>query len=148
MSLKEEIQSDLKTAMREGDTNKRDTLRMILAAIQQEEVDRQIELDDSGVQVVVNKQAKQRRESIHDAEKAGRVELAAQEQMEFEIISTYMPQMMTVADIRGLAADTIAETGASGMQDMGLVMAQLMPKVKGQADGRLVSDTVRELLQG
>ena len=148
MSVKEEIQSDIKTAMREGDTSKRDTLRMVLAAIQQEEIDRRIVLDDSGVQDVIRKQAKQRRESIDDAEKADRAELAAQEQMELEIISSYMPQMMTDSEIRSLAAETITNIGATSMDDMGKVMGQLMPQVKGQADGRLVSDTVRELLQG
>ena len=147
-SVKEEIQSDIKTAMREGDTSKRDTLRMVLAAIQQEEIDRRIVLDDSGVQDVIRKQAKQRRESINDAEKADRAELAAQEQMELEIISSYMPQMMTESEIRSLATETITNIGATSMEDMGKVMGQLMPQVKGRADGRLVSDTVRELLQG
>ncbi len=148
MSLKEVIQSDLKTAMREGDTGRRDTLRLILAAIQQEEVDRQIVLDDSGVQDVIRKQAKQRRESIDDATKADRVELAAQEQMELDIISTYMPQMMTESEIRVVAAETIADVEATGMEDMGRVMGQLMPKIKGQADGRLVNEIVREILRG
>jgi uncharacterized protein YqeY len=147
MSLKEEIQSDLTTAMREGDTNKRDTLRMVLAAIQQEEIDRQITLDDAGIQDVIRKQAKQRRESIDDAKRADRIDLATQERLELDIISSYMPQMMTESEIRAMAADTISDIGATSMEDMGKVMGQLMPKVKGQADGRLVSETVRDLLQ-
>lgn len=148
MSLKEEIQSDLKTAMREGDVERRDTLRMLLAAIKQVEIDDQVNLDDSGVQMVISKQAKQRRESIEDAKKANRMELMAKEQNELEIISAYMPKMMSESEIRSVAAETIAEVGAAGMEDMGKVMGQLMPKVKGQADGRQVSEIVREILQG
>ncbi len=93
------------------------------------------------------KQAKQRRESIIDAEKAKRSDLMAQEQAELDIIESYLPQQMTEKEVRAAAIDVIAETGASGLQDMGLVMQQLMPALKGQADGRLVSQIVRELLQ-
>ena len=148
MDLKQQLRDDVATAMRAGDAERRDTLRLLLAAIQQEEIDRQVELDDSGVEVVLAKQAKQRRESIEDAEKAGRFDLVAQEEAELAIIEPYLPQLMTEDEIRPVAADVISELGASGVQDTGRVMGRLMPELKGQADGRLVSQVVRELLQG
>jgi uncharacterized protein YqeY len=134
-------------AMREGDNEKRDTLRLLLAAIKQEEVDGQQELDDSGVQVVLTKQAKQRRESIADYERAGREELADREKAELLIIKSYLPTMMTREEIRQAAKQTISDLGASGPKDMGKVMGNLMPKLKGKADGALVSEVVREMLQ-
>jgi uncharacterized protein YqeY len=147
MSLKEKLQADVKTAMREGDATKRDTLRMLLAAVKQVEKDDQIELDDAAVEKVVAKQAKQRKESIADAERAGRTDLVAQEQAELAIIEGYLPQMLGEDEIKAVAVQVIDEQGASGMQDMGRVMGQLMPRLQGQADGKLTSQIVRELLQ-
>jgi uncharacterized protein YqeY len=148
MDLKQQLRDDVATAMREGDAERRDTLRLVLAAVQQEEIDRQVVLDNSGVETVLAKQAKQRRESIEDAEKAGRFDLVAQEEAELAIIEPYLPQLMTEDEIRAVAADVISELGASGVQDTGRVMGRLMPELKGRADGRLVSQVVRELLQG
>ena len=147
MSLKEQLRDDVSVAMRSGDVERRDTLRLLLAAIKQEEVDRQTQLDDSGVEAVLARQAKQRRETINDAEKAGRGDLAAKEAAELAIIEAYLPDMMTRDEIRIAAETVISETGAAGMQDMGKVMGQLMPQLQGSADGRLVSEVVRELLQ-
>jgi hypothetical protein len=147
MNLKETLRADMETAMREGDTVKRDTLRMILAAIKQDEVDQQTVLDDDECQKVLVKQAKQRKESIADAKKAGRDDLVREEQAELAIIEAYLPQMMSRAEIEAQAADVIRELGASGMQDMGRVMGQLMPRLQGRADGKLTSQVVRELLQ-
>lgn len=147
MNLKETLQADVKTAMREGDTTKRDTLRMMLAAIKQVEVDERTVLDDEGCMKVLAKQAKQRKESISDAEKAGRDDLIKQEQAELTIIESYLPQMMSHAEIEAVAAEVIKEQGASGMKDMGRVMGTLMPRLQGQADGKLTSQVVRELLQ-
>jgi uncharacterized protein YqeY len=148
MSLKDRLRNDVADAMRAGDTSRRDVLRMMLAAVKQEEVDEQTELDDDGVQLVLIKQAKQRRESIADAEKANRPDLAAQEEAELLIINDYLPGQLTEDEVRAAASDVIAEMGASEMQDMGRVMGQLMPKLKGRADGRMVSQVARELLQG
>jgi uncharacterized protein YqeY len=120
---------------------------LLLAAIKQAEVDGQMELDDAGVQAVLTKQAKQRRESIADYERAGREALADQEKAELLIIESYLPTMMTREEIADAAKQTISEVGATGPQDMGKVMGQLMPKVGGKADGSLVSEVVRELLQ-
>jgi len=147
MDLKERLQADVRTAMREGDAMKRDTLRMVLAAIQQEEVDKQIVLDEEACQMVVAKQAKQRKESIADAQKADRDDLVKQEEAELAIIEAYLPQMMSRAEIEPVAAAVVEELDASGMQDMGRVMNQLMPRLQGQADGKLVSQIVREMLQ-
>ncbi|MCA9974905.1 MAG: GatB/YqeY domain-containing protein [Anaerolineales bacterium] len=147
MSLKTQLTDDMKTAMRNGDTEKRNTLRMILAAIKQVEVDGRIVLDDDGVMNVLNKQAKQRRESIADYEKAGRAEMAAEEQAELAIIESYLPKLMSRDEIRTLASGIVAELGVSDAKGMGQVMGRLMPLVKDKADGRLVNEVVRELLQ-
>ncbi|MCA9930286.1 MAG: GatB/YqeY domain-containing protein [Anaerolineales bacterium] len=146
MSLKEQLRADMADAMRSGDTEKRDVLRMLVAAVKQTEIDDRLELDDKGVQVVLTKQAKQRRESISDYEKAGRDELAAQEKMELAVIESYLPKMMERDEIEKIASAIIAELGVSDAKGMGQVMGKLMPQVKGKADGRLVNEVVRELL--
>jgi hypothetical protein len=148
MDFKQQLQNDMATAMREGDTTKRDTLRMLIAAIKQEEVDRLVELDDAGAEAVLTKQAKQRRESIDDAKKAGRLDLVAEEEAELAIIESYLPQQMTEDEIRVVATKVIKEMNASGSQDMGRVMGRLMPELGSRADGRIVSQVVRELLNG
>lgn len=148
MTLKAELKEDVKNAMRAGDDQKRNTLRMLLAAIKQVEVDEQTALDDTGVQQVLMKQAKQRRESIADYEQAGREELAAKEREELALIKEYLPQMLGRDEIRAEAEAVIAETGVSDMSGMGQIMGRLMPKLKGRADGRVVNEVVRELLQG
>jgi uncharacterized protein YqeY len=120
---------------------------MLLAAVQQVEIDDRVELDNDGVIAVISKQAKQRRESIKDAETAGRPDLVEEEQMELAICESYLPQMMTAEEITPIAQQVISDTGATGMQDTGRVMGQLMPQLKGRADGGLVSGIVRSLLQ-
>ncbi|HID53556.1 MAG TPA: GatB/YqeY domain-containing protein [Anaerolineae bacterium] len=146
MTLKEQLNEDVKEAMRSGDKEKRDTLRLLQAAIKQEEIDGQTTLDDAGVQAVLTRQAKQRRESIADYEKAGRSELAEEERRQLVIIESYLPQMMSREEIESLAAQAIAEVNASDVKDMGKVMGRLMPQLKGKADGRLVNEVVRGLL--
>ena len=147
MSMKETLQQDRIAAMRAGDTAKRNAVGLLLAAIKQEEVDNQMTLDDEGVMEVLQRQAKQRRESIADYEKAGRPEMAATEEAELTIIESYLPQQMSREQITAVAAEIIAELGVTDARGMGQVMGRLMPKVKGQADGRLVNEVVRELLQ-
>ncbi len=147
MALKEQLQLDMADAMRAGDKEKRDTLRLLLAAVKQVEVDGRKTLDDDGVHAVLNKQAKQRRESITDYERAGRDDIAEDEKTELAIIESYLPKMMSRAEIETLASKTISELEASGPRDTGPVMGSLMPQVKGKADGRLVSEVVRDLLQ-
>jgi uncharacterized protein len=146
MDLKEKLRFDMAEAMKSADSATRDVVRMLLAAIKQTEVDQKAVLDDSGVASVLSKQAKQRRESIADYEKAGRDALAAQEQAELLIIERYLPQLLGREEIEALAARIIAELGVTDNKGTGQVMAALMPLVKGRADGRLVNDVVRHLL--
>ena len=147
MSIKEQLRDDMKAAMQAGETDKRDALRLLLAAIKQEEIDNQTTLDDAGVQAVLTKQAKQRRESIADYQKAGRPEMAAQEENELALIEQYLPQMMSREEVRAIASKTITEMGAADIKEMGRVMGKLMPELKGKADGRIVNEVVRDILQ-
>jgi uncharacterized protein YqeY len=148
MSLKEQLRIDTADAMRVGDKEKRDTLRLLLAAIKQVEIDEQKDdLTDAEVLAVLNKQAKQRRESIADYEAARREDLVYEEKAQLDLIETYLPAQMDREEITELAEKVIAEVGAAGPQDTGKVMGRLMPQVKGKADGRLVNEVVRELLQ-
>lgn len=147
MSLKQQLQDDLKEAMRGGEAARRDVLRLVLAAIKQAEVDGQKALDDAGVQDVLTKQAKQRRESMADYEKAGRADLVAGEQAELAVIDAYLPQMMSEAEVRAAAVALIAELGVTDAKGAGQVMGRLMAQLKGKADGRLVNQVVRDLLK-
>ncbi|MCA9947925.1 MAG: GatB/YqeY domain-containing protein, partial [Anaerolineales bacterium] len=113
MSLKETVQQDRIAAMKSGDTAKRNTLALLLAAIKQEEIDSQTTLDDAGVQALLTKQAKQRRESIADYEKAGNPEMAASEEAELAIIEAYLPQQMGRDEVAAIAAEIIAELGVT-----------------------------------
>ncbi len=153
MGIREEISADLKTAMKNKDANTRDTLRLLNAAIKQLEVDGGKALDEAGLEAVLMKQAKQRRESITEYEKAGRNDLADPEKVELAVIEKYLPQMLSRDDIEAVAKEVIAETGADdpetgGPKMMGAVMGKLLPKLKamGPADGKLVSQIVRDLL--
>ena len=148
MGIKEEITADMKQAMRDKDNATRDTLRLLLAAFKQAEVDGRKELDENASQALVMKQAKQRRESIDEYEKAGRTDLADPEKAELAVIEKYLPQMMSRDEIEALAREVIAEVGADNPKMMGAVMGKLMGKIKaaGQADGKLVNQVVRELL--
>lgn len=146
MSLKEKLQNDMKSAMREGQTERRDVLRLLLAAIKQTEVDSGKILDDKGVEDLLMKQMKQRRESINDYEKAGRPEQAAQEKAEVAVIEEYLPKMMSREEIEVLVAAAITQLHITSAKEMGRLMGHLMPQVKGKADGRLVNEVVKELM--
>lgn len=147
MSLKTQLETDLKNAMREGDKPKRDALRMLLAAIKQEEVDSRTNLDDEGVTTILSRQMKQRRESIVDYEKAGQPEQVAKEQYEMALIEGYLPQMMSQEEIEPIVAQIIADLGVTDVKGMGQVMGKAMAELQGKADGRLVSQVVRQQLQ-
>lgn len=147
MDLRERLHADLTTAMRGGDAQWRDVLRMVLAAIQQTEVDSRKTLDEDGLQDVLRKQLKLRQESIADFEKAGRPKEVERELAESAIIEAYLPKMMTRLEIEQLAKGVIEELGVTDAKSMGQVMSRLMPHVKGRADGRVVNDVVRGLLQ-
>ncbi len=147
MHLKEQLNQDLKTAMKAGDVQRREALRLLLAALKQVEVDQQKELSSEDAQAVLIKEAKKRRESIEEMTRAGRDELARQEQFELDLIEAYLPKQLSRADVEILAREAIAEVGATSAKDTGAVMKALMPRVKGQADGKLVNEVVRDLLK-
>jgi uncharacterized protein YqeY len=136
----------MKTAMRAKDSARLSTVRLLLAAIKQREVDERIELDDAQVLSVIEKMIKQRRESIAQYEKAARKDLADVEKAEIEVLSGYMPAQMSDADIQKEIQSTISETGASGVKDMGKVMAALKSKLAGKADMGKVSGLVKAKL--
>ena len=147
MSLKTQLETDLKNAMREGDRPRRDALRMLLAAVKQEEVDSRSSLEDEGVIAVLSRQMKQRRESIADYERAGQPDQVEKERYEMNLIENYLPRMMSQEEIEPIVAQVIADLGVSDMKSMGQVMGQVMAGLQGRADGRLVSQIVRQQLQ-
>ncbi|GIL11568.1 MAG: GatB/YqeY domain-containing protein [Chloroflexi bacterium] len=143
---KARLQAALKEAMASKDNARRDALRLVMSAIKQVEVDERKELSAEEIYTILQKEAKKRRESIDEMEKAGRTALAEQEKFELGILETFLPRQLGREEVAALARDAIAQTGAASAKDMGKVMAALMPKVKGLADGKLVNDVVRELL--
>ena len=146
MSLKDRIQQDVKDAMRAKDKPRLAAIRLITAAIKQREVDERIELDDAQVTTVLDKMAKQRRESIGQFEKAGRDDLIAQEVMELEIIQSYLPEQLGEDEINALIDSAMQATGATSIKDMGKVMGQLKPKLQGRADMSAVSALIKARL--
>lgn len=146
MSLKNQIQEDVKDAMRARDKERLSVLRLITAAIKQREVDERIELDDEQVLLVLDKMVKQRRESLEQYEKAAREDLAAQERFELQVIQGFLPEPLSEAELSELIKATITESGASSIRDMGSVMNALRPKVQGRADMKLVSQAVKNQL--
>ena len=148
MSLKERLFEDLKTAMKEKDTIRKDTVQLVRSGILQIEKDQKIELDDEGVIEVVSKQLKSRRDSLPDFEKSGRQDLIEKLNKEIEVLLGYLPEQLSEQEIQTIVAEAVAETGASTMKDMGKVIAMVTPKVKGRADNKVVGDFVKKLLQG
>jgi uncharacterized protein YqeY len=136
----------MKATMRSGDKPRLGVIRLILAAIKQREVDERIELDDTQILVVLDKMLKQRRESLGMYEKAGRADLADQESYEIGIVQTYLPQQLSAAEVDSLIAAAIAQTGASGIKDMGKVMGILKPQLQGRADMTAVSGQIKAQL--
>ena len=146
MSLKETLLQDLKVAMKEKDTIRKNTIQLVRAGVLQIEKDNHVELDDEGVLDVVDKELKKRRDSLPEFEKSGRTDLIDNLNKEIEVLLGYLPEQLTDDEIKKIVEETIAETGASSMKDMGKVMGAVSPKVKGRADNRVVSGYVKELL--
>ena len=144
--LKSRITEDMKAAMRAGDKARLGTIRMVLAAIKQVEVDTREALDDAGVLAVLDKMVKHRRESIEQFRKAGRDDLADAEQDELEVIGTYLPEPLSEEEIGQLIDSAIAETGAASVRDMGKVMGLLKPRIQGRADMGEVSKRIKARL--
>ena len=149
MALKETLTNDMKDAMRQRDTVKRDTIRLLLSAIGYEEKARRTDaLDDDGVTQVLSKQAQQRRDSIEAYQKGERPDLVAKEEAELAIVVQYLPKPLDADEIEAIVQSAIADAGATGPQDMGKVMGRIMPQVRGRADGKQVSALVSQTLRG
>jgi len=148
MTLKEQITEDMKTAMRAKDSERLGTIRLLLAALKQKEVDERVELDDAAVLGIVDKMIKQRRESIAQFEKANRNDLADKEKFELGVLSGYLPQQLSEAEVEKEVAAAIAQSGAAGVKDMGKVMGVLKPRLAGKADLGKVSAAVKAKLSG
>lgn len=140
------IKAELKTAMKNKDSDRRNVLRLVQSAIKQVEVDTQKDLDSAGVVDVLQKEAKKRREAIDDNTKAGREEQAEQERYELSVIEEFLPEQLSEDEIVVIVDEVIADVGASSPKDMGQVMGPAMAKVKGRADGKVVSKIVKQQL--
>ena len=147
MSIKIQLNDSMKEAMKSGDEVRKRTVRMVLAAIKQAEVDKRVELDDTAVMNILQKEVKNRRESLEEAKKANRTDLVEANEAEINILQAFLPKAMPAEELRALVQAAIVETGASFPSDMGKVMKTVMPKVAGRAPNDMVSATVRELLQ-
>jgi uncharacterized protein YqeY len=146
MPLKDRITEDMKGAMRAGEKERLGTIRLVLAAIKQREVDERITLDDSQVLAVLEKMIKQRKESIAQFESGGRADLVAKEQAELAVLQVYLPAQMSDAQIDALIAEAIATTGATSVKDMGKVMGIVKAKAQGKADMGAVSARIKQKL--
>jgi uncharacterized protein YqeY len=144
--LKQRVQEDMKTALKAGEKRRLGVVRLILAAIKQREIDERIELDDTQVLMVLDKMVKQRRDSVSQYSAAGREDLAEVERYEIEVCQGYLPKALTESEIADLINAAIAATGATGMKDMGKVMAELRPQVQGRADMGAVRALIKQRL--
>ena len=142
------FQEDLKEALRKGDTTRRDTIRLILSALNYSQIAKGADLEEGEILVVIQKEATKRRESIEAFSKGNRPDLVAQEKAELQVILGYLPPPLTREEIAKAARQAIAESGAQGPRDMGKVMGRLMPQLKGRAEGQEVNAIVQELLSG
>ena len=148
MSLKARVTDDMKTAMRAKETVRLGTIRLLLAAIKQKEIDERIELDDAAVSSIVEKLIKQRKDSISQFQAAGRDDLVAVEQAELAVLQAYLPEQFSAAEVEATVTAAIAESGASSAKDMGKVMGLLKPRLAGRADMGQVSALTKARLAG
>ncbi len=148
MSLKERITEDMKAAMRSGERERLSTIRLILAAIKQREVDERITLDDAQVLAVLEKMVKQRRESIAQFQSGGREDLVAKESAELRIVQSYMPAQLSDAEVAALIDEALRSTGAASIKDMGKVMGVVKAKAQGRTDMGALSARIKERLGG
>jgi hypothetical protein len=146
MTLKDQINTDIKNAMRARETKKLSALRLISAAIKQIEVDERIELDDERVNAVLNKLVKQRHESIAQFKTANRIDLIAQEEFELQLISHYLPEPLSEADVTTIIDQVMSDIGAANISHMGQIMASLKTKLQGRADMSRVSALIKARL--
>jgi len=147
MSLKARLLEDMKTAMREKDTIRKNTIQMARAAVLQAEKDGKTTLDDDGVVEIIAKEVKKRRDSLPEYEKSGRQDLIENLKAEIEVLLQYLPQQLNEKEIEEMVKQAIQDTAAKSAKDIGKVMQAVMPKLKGKADGKIVNQTVRKLLE-
>ena len=147
MSLKQKLQEDLKSSMKNKDTNKKSVITLIRASIKQYEVDNRVELGDEEITDLIAKQLKQTRDSREEFAKAGRDDLVSKAEAEIEVLKEYLPQQLSEEELNEIVIATISEVGATSMKDMKQIMSSIMPKVKGRADGKLINELVRKNLQ-
>jgi uncharacterized protein YqeY len=146
MDIKTQLNESVKDAMKSGDEIRKRTVRMVLAAMKQVEVDKQAPLEDLAVVALIQKEIKNRREAIEEAKKANRLDLIADNETEIKVLEVFLPQAMPAEELRALVQAAIDETGAAAPSDMGKVMKVVMPKIAGRAPNDMISSTVKELL--
>ena len=146
MSLKEILAEDLKSAMKDKDTVRKNTVQMVRAAVLQFEKDKKVTLDDEGVLEVIAKQLKQRKDSLPDYEKSGRDDLIAELKAEIDVLMKYLPEQLTKEELEVIVKEAIVETGAASIKDMGKIMSSVMPKTKGRADGKMINEIAKAML--
>ncbi len=147
MSLKQKLQEDLKSSMKNKDTVKKSVITLIRASIKQYEVDNRVELGDDEIVDLIAKQLKQTRDSRDEFAKAGREDLVSKAEAEIEVLKEYLPQQLSEEELNKIVISTISEVGATSMKDMKKIMTSIMPKVKGRADGKLINELVKKNLQ-
>jgi uncharacterized protein YqeY len=146
LALRKKVFDDLKQAMKSGDTIKRDTLRMLISSVNNAEIAKQADLEESDILGVISKEVKRHQESIEAFKKGNRADLVAKEEAELAILESYLPKQLSREEVITAAKEVIAAVGAQGMGDKGKVMKELMPKLKGRADGKEINEVVTELL--
>lgn len=147
MSLTERLTADMKQAMKDKDKVRLSVIRMVRTAMKNLEIDAKRELSDEDVITIMNRELKQRRDSLQAFESGGRQDLVEDMKAEIQVLISYLPEQLSEDEVRTIVKDVIASTGATGKADMGKVMSALMPKVKGRADGKLVNQVVSQELQ-
>ncbi len=146
MSLKEKLADDLKSAMKDKNVIRKNVVQMVRAGVLQIEKDKKVTLDDEGVLDVIAKQLKQRRDSLPDYEKSGREDLIAELKAEMDVLMEYLPKQLTKEELEEIVRQAVESIGASSMKDMGKIMAEVMPKTKGRADGKMINEIAKAML--
>lgn len=146
MSLKERLLEDMKSAMKDKDTIRKNTIQSARAAILQVEKDNKVTLDDDGILDVIAKEVKRRRDVLPDYEKSGRQDLIDDLKAEIEVLLKYLPEQLTEEELEEIVRQAVKDTGATSVKDMGKIMQAVMPKVKGRADGKMVNAIVKKII--
>lgn len=146
MSLKEKLAQDLKSSMKNKETVRKNTVQLIRTAVLQVEKDKKITLEDEDILELIAKQLKQRKDALPEYEKSGREDLISQLKQEMEVLMEYLPKQLSEEELRPIVEEAVKAVGAASMKDMGKVMSAVMPKVKGRADGKMISDIAKSLI--